>query len=123
MPACWVVRAGRRTRPTVEGCDGEFACRHLADAVRPGDSGVGDRITAVWRTYEVGHHVGAVGEVDGEPVPTADAGRNEVAPLVVEPGRAMDRQQHPVVGQAAGGSHTRARVVVRAGDAVVDPAI
>src|SRR6188474_941024 len=102
MPAGWIPGAGRRTRPAVESGDGEVACRHLADAVRPGDGGVGDRIAAVRRTNEVGHHVGAVGEVDGEPVPTADAGGYEISPLVVEPGCAVDGQLRTAVGQAAG---------------------
>ena len=91
-PARRVDRAGRRARPVVGDLDGERvaievahrpvaarrACRRPADRCRRRRGPA----TASGR---------AVVEVHGEPVPAAAADRDEVAPLVVEPGLARRR--------------------------------
>ena len=53
---------------------------------------VDQRVAAVRVAHERQRQVRAVVEVDREPVPAAAADRDEVAPLVVEPGVAVDAQ-------------------------------
>ena len=84
------------------------------------DQGIG----AVRVAHERERQVRAVVEVDREPVPAAAPDRDEVAPLVIEPGVALDGERPIAERQRARGRHRRPRVVVRAaGDAEVDAAV
>ena len=59
--------------------------------VGPDERAVDERVAAVGVAHERQRQVRAVVEVDREPVPAAAADGDEVAPLVVEPGGAVDR--------------------------------
>ena len=61
--------------------------------VRVHDGPVDERVAVVRRTDERQREVRAVREVDREPVPATRADGDEVAPLVVEPGVALDLQR------------------------------
>ncbi len=85
---------------------------------------VDERIGPVGVANERHRQVRAVVEVDREPVPAATADADEVAPLVVEPGLAGDRQRLPVERDRAARVHRGPGVVVRAaGRTEVDPAV
>ena len=124
-PARWIVGAGGRADPAVGDLDLEGVPIEVPDRpVALDDRAVDQRVGAVGVADERERQVGAVVEVDGEPVPAAATDRDEVAPLVVEPGRALDRQRATIEIEMAGRGHRRPRVVVRAaGRAEIDPAV
>ncbi len=96
-PARWIVGAGGRADPAVGDLDLEGVPIEVPDRpVALDDRAVDERVGAVGVADERERQVGAVVEVDGEPVPAAAADRDEVAPLVVEPGRALDRERATV---------------------------
>ena len=75
---------------------------------------VDERVRAVGGAHERERDVRAVIEVDREPVPAAPADRDEVAPLVVEPGVAGHGQLAAAQGHGPRRGHRGPRVVVGA---------
>ena len=98
-PAGRVCRTGLRARPALIGVlrDGECRTIEIGGAAPAVDQGpVDERVGAVGATNQGDREVRAVREVHGEPVPAAAADGDEVAPLVIEPGRPGDREVLPV---------------------------
>ena len=124
-PACRVVGACGRADPAVRDLDLERVPVEVPDRpVALDHRPVDQRVGAVGVSDEREREVGAVVEVDGEPVPAATTDRDEVAPLVVEPGRSLDGQRPAIEIEMARRGHRGPRVVVRAaGRPEVDPPV